>query len=628
VRVFVDRKEYCPGNTVNVTTELSNIGNVDIIGNLSTEIKNVRGVRKVFAGKLNIELPVSHSENVTDYCFYTIQVGDPGGNWTVLSNFTFDSNSSVNNISFLVKHPDLVVNLTEPKIELTVSPLGHNHSAFKVWIEDFCDDTTVTFDTSSGAPGDWVSFEPEEVLITQEEPMKEVLLNVSVPFTLEGDYHGKIFLQSIYDNVTLDLIVHVKGLAYQLNVTVPKSFKEVCLGDRVSAIVNVTKTRVGLIDANLTYQIRDANGSVLKEDKENITMNVSFETVASLISPDKEGTYYFVAIFQHNQTVLEANDTFKVVKCVPPERERKPSERLEAAPITPLYAMTLKLSTDVLSVVTGNKTSFLAYVSNIGSATLRNVKISIEGIPSSWISIFPPSSNIISGSTQQFLVVINVPLNAKTGVYTLKVQAVDEAKSNVEEITLIVAKNWKEAALLLLQELERLQREAERALSVKECMDVSTVETYHKDADFAFERGKKEYEEENYVEAISWFEYAIPLEKKVMNGIDVMIEVELTTTNQSSFIIPPFFEEEKYFQLASNYLEEKKYEEICEPIEKIRMFIIAGLTFWPGIFLIIILLIVVYLAYRRKKKLEEREKTLERLRERLLEEKAEYESVG
>ena len=58
------------------------------------------------------------------------------------------------------------------------------------------------------------------------------------------------------------------------------------------------------------------------------------------------------------------------------------------------------------------------------------------------------------------------------------------------------------------------------------------------------------------------------------------------------------------------------------------MFIIAGLTFWPGIFLVIILLTVVYLAYRRKKKLEEREKTLERLRERLLEEKAEYESVG
>ena len=95
--------------------------------------------------------------------------------------------------------------------------------------------------------------------------------------------------------------------------------------------------------------------------------------------------------------------------------------------------------------------------------------------------------------------------------------------------------------------------------------------------------------------------------------------MELETLKKSRFLIPPFYNAEEQFNLAENYLKEKNYEKICEPIKRIRKYIINGMIFYIGVLLIILVVLVVVIFFKRRKKEEEREKVIERIRERIRE---------
>ena len=93
--------------------------------------------------------------------------------------------------------------------------------------------------------------------------------------------------------------------------------------------------------------------------------------------------------------------------------------------------------------------------------------------------------------------------------------------------------------------------------------------------------------------------------------------MEIQTANTSRYIIPTVFKPGNQFDLALQYLEEKNYKEICEPITGIRRLIMMGLIFWPGIIiLIIVMVILAFIVYRKKRELT-RISTLERVRKRL-----------
>ncbi|MFQ6119993.1 MAG: hypothetical protein ACE5KE_08920, partial [Methanosarcinales archaeon] len=232
------------------------------------------------------------------------------------------------------------------------------------------------------------------------------------------------------------------------------------------------------------------------------------------------------------------------------------------------------------------------------------------------ISIFPSNANITPGTIEDYLVVITVPRDAEVGVYKLKVKATNEVESNTEVLTLVIGRNEKEIADLLLKELERMRAEANESLVIEECIDVTGIKTYYNEAELSLKNGIEEYENENYPVAINWFEHAIPMEKKVVHRVDIAVEVEIETSNTSKFVIPPFLEPEEQFQLASIYLNEKNYEKICDPIVKIRNLVLIGLIFWPAVIIIIIVLIIIFVIIYRRKRRYERAEILERLRER------------
>jgi len=93
--------------------------------------------------------------------------------------------------------------------------------------------------------------------------------------------------------------------------------------------------------------------------------------------------------------------------------------------------------------------------------------------------------------------------------------------------------------------------------------------------------------------------------------------MELVSSNSSKIIIPPFYEPEQQFIQAQAYLEEKNYEEICDPIEAIRKYIMIGLVFWPGIAIIVVILVIFLYIFYRFKRGRQKGRILKKVRKRL-----------
>jgi hypothetical protein len=421
------------------------------------------------------------------------------------------------------------------------------------------------------------------------------------------------------------LTVVVTIIDFYVKTKIPEDKKEICLGSDIYAGVNITKiSPPGEVDVNMTYQLLH-EGSVIAERKENLTLNDTFNStirvpIITVPSNTPTGNYTFLSHLQHEDVFYESADKFIVKSCEVPKPPTggggggggpsggKPPSKKE---------LVLNLSTNILSATTGSKASFVATVENKGDLDVKDVKISIDGILSNWIEITPLIATITSKNTQGYLVIISVPSDARTGVYELEVQAVDELKSNSENLTLVVGRNMKEIADLMIVEYQKFSNRATQSLLVKDCIDVTTVKTMHDDAKLAFENGFEEYQKENYAQAINWFEYAIPLEQKVVARVDIDVEMELIASNSSKIIIPPFYKPENQFIQAQTYLEEKEYDKICDPIEVIRKFIMVGLVFWSGIAILLALIVILLVVFYRFKRRREKTKILEDVRKRL-----------
>jgi len=620
---------YCAEDVINISNELENLYYLNITGNLSTSVLNTTDREVQRDDWINVTVP---AENITfRNTSYTIRGEDELGIFGVDSVFLYNGNYSVQNCSFWVYRDIGELYASMDTIVLTTSP-GNTTTydpPLRLRLYRACDNTVVQMNVSSGEPGNWASFNPEEIFLLSTGEENSTNITVTVPNNTDyGVYYGWIFANAygnvFHRNVSINLTVIVAPINFYLKTTVPPDKKEVCQGSDVYAEVNVTKLIPGQLDINMTYQIL-YNGTVLAETKETLTLNDVLNSTIRVpilgVPSDAELDYHtFLSILQHNETWLESSDTFKVKYCITPPPPLPPSPGPSPAPApspAPVKKLLLNLSTDLLSVIVGNRTSFVATVENIGNTGVKDVKISIEGVPSEWIETIPLIVTIPVKGTQGYLVVINVPKNAKTGIYKLKVKATDDVESNIEILTLIIGKDLKEIADLLLKEFEDAKLMAERSLLVEDCLDVTIIKTIHKDAQYAYEKALEEYDRENYAQAINWLEYAIPLERKVVSRVDISLEMELRASNTSKIIIPPFYEPEEQFTQAHIYFEGKDYEEICDPIEEIRKFIMVGLIFWPIIIIIIVLLMIIFIIFYRRKRKEKRVSIMKRVRERL-----------
>ena len=612
---------YCPGESVNVNNNLTNVGNSNATGNLLSWILDSNDNQVHSDTWSDIKISVGETKNyTTSYEIPDDPVVGPNP-YSAKGNFSYDGKFAYDFKTFEVsKGIGTFIADTNP-IYVTLSPGNSTYRDKQFSLQKACEDTIVFLNTTPGSPGDWVTFIPNNLLIGPGQS-NTTTLNITVPksFTITGTYNGTIFAYADDPYVghqlrTIDLTVTVSGLAFELNVTIPPEKKQVCQGEGVSAVIDIAKNQPGLLYINMSYQIRNLTGYVFDEDNETLQINETLHLIKTLTAPSILGYYTFFVTLQHNQSLVDNSDTFQVVECIPPPPP--PPSPTPPSPPPAIYGLTLRLSTDILTVIRGNRTSFIAFVNNTGTATANEIGLSIDGIPLNWIEIIPSQTSIPVGETKEFLVFINVPEDADVGIRRLKIKAKNKVESNVEVLTLVIGRDPKEIADLLLLELERFRALANESLLVEECIDISMIKSYYEDAELARENGLKEYDLGNFVQASNWFEYAIPVYIKVQRLVDITLEVEIERLRATKFIAPPTFDQEQEYRKAKSYLEEKNYRKICEPIGKMRMVTMSGLIFWPVLVILVIVLTIIAIILYRKKRRIERDVILERVKKRL-----------
>ena len=607
---------YCPSDLVNVSNNLTNLGNINITGNLFSRIldSNNNQVHSESWNNINISIDETKNYNTS----YKIPDDPVIGTYNAESNFSYNGELAYDSKTFEVRKGIGTFLVSPSSISVTIEPGNSTTRDITLLLQEACEDTIVFLNTTPNFIG-WVTFIPNNVLVTPFATNKTTV-NITVPeFTAPGMYGGTIFAYADdpylnYQLRTINLNITVSGLAFSVNVTIPPEKKQVCQEEGISGIIDISKNQPGLVYVNMSYQIRNLTGFVFDERNETVQINETLRTIQTFTAPSILGYYEFLATLQYNQLIVDGSDTFQVIECIPPPIPPRPTP---SPPPLPTYALTLRLSTDILSVIRGNRTSFIAYVNNTGTSLAQGVKMSINGIPLTWIEVMPMETSIPVGETREFLVFINVPEDAEVGIRRLEVKARNRVESNVELLTLVIGRDPKEIADLLFLEMERVRALANESLLVEECLDVSMIKSYYKDAEFARENGLKEYNLGNFVKASHWFEYAIPVYMKVQRLVDMTLEIEIERLRTTNFIAPPTFDQEGEYRRAKSYLEEKNYQRICEPISRMRTVMMTGLIFWPVFIVVLLVLVVIAVIIYRKKRRIEREIILGRVKERL-----------
>ncbi|MDI6826318.1 MAG: hypothetical protein QMD36_03970 [Candidatus Aenigmarchaeota archaeon] len=597
VTVSTDRNAYCPNETINMTTKLENIGYFNATGNLSSKVVDPWKNIKKEENWLNIDL----SANETKYYFmnYTVQDTDRIGDYKAKSDFMYDGHYNSSSVTIRIKNGEGILLTSPSSIAKTIYSGQSALQNLHMWLDYACVDTIAKINKSSGPPGDWVTFSKDELFLGANGYLNTTVLNISVPIeTEEGTYSGTVYIDTEKQHKEIPLIIHV-GI---FNITSSVEFfpgppGDICLGDTLLVNVTIVTNYPGVVETNVTYRLLDPSSKVVTEWNEILEVNRTLQKNVTFTLPldGPEGYYTFMVIVKYGSVIDQSSLTFKAISCVPiiPAVPGVPREVPAIPVVKPVYNLTLSLSTNILTVFLGNETSFFAHVKNIGTETVRSVRISVGRIPPDWVRVSPSYSDISPGETQTYVVVISVPKNASTRVYKLGVKAIDEVESNTETSTLIVGRDLKEVADLLLGELKKVRTEARESFLTEDCMNITLMKMLHEDAELAFENGMKEYESKNYEKAISWFEYAIAIEKKVISLVEINIRVEIETLGKSQIIFPMRHEFYKQLYLVMNYLDAKQYVIICEPILKMKSLIKAALVFWVLIALLIVLILII-----------------------------------
>jgi hypothetical protein len=612
--VSTNQNVYCLNETVNVTTKLENIGYFNVTGNLSSKIidqwKNIK--------KEENWLDINLSVNEIKYFFmnYTVQNTDEMGDYRSTSNFNYDSHSNSSSGGLRIKKGEGILLTSPSSIEKTIYPGQSTTQNLHMWLDYACEDTFARLSTSTGSPGNWVNFSKSELFLGSNGYLNTTVLSISVPVDTEiGTYFGTVYVTTGKQQKQIPLTVYVGTNNLTSNIEFfagPPG--DTCLGDTLTANLTITTNYHGTIPVTVTYRLLNPLSTVVNEWTETIEVDEILEKNVSFTIPSNgiEGYYTFTVTAKYGSAADQSSLIFKVNSCVTPTTiPSGPSGggggvEVPVAPVAkPVYNLTLSLSTNILTTLLGNETSFFAYVKNTGTENVKSVRISIDKIPLDWVRFSPSFSDISLGETQTYLVTVSIPKNASARTYKLRVKATDKVESNTETLTLIVGKELKEVVDMLLEELKSIRSRAKETMAIESCVNTTILKNLYEDAELAYENGMKEYENKNYEKAINWFEYAIALEEKVINSADIILRIEIESLSVSQGLLPTKLEFNKQLFLTKNNIDAKEYKIICMSITKMRDLIKTALVFWFLIILLIILILLVILLKKKKKKIEE-----------------------
>jgi hypothetical protein len=627
ISVSADSPAYCEPDNVTITTTLENRGNSGATGNLSVKTFDSYG-NEIY--KNVSQATIGAGESKLFYDGYVIDPSYNAGMYTVRSNFSYPGVYRYADTSFRVKKGIGTLSSSPIILERYMKPGDTYSTNLFVWLFYPCIGADVTFNTSLGSPGNWTTLSQNTVSIPSSGEAQQTTLTISVPSdAVTGTYTGTLYATALGQQRVLNMIIHVNSSAiFDLSVSIPTSRKEVCQGDNIYATVTATKFYpLGPSDINMSYWSTNSSGSRMDMKNETVAIDTTLQRTPNLFvsSFAEPGYYTFYAQLMYNEVRVTSSDLFLVKYC-PPTPPVQPSPSVgggvggPGVPITmETRKLLLTLSANMLVTVTGNTTGFDATVENLGT-TNETVELTVDGVPSSWVTKIPEKAIIDAGSSQKYTVLIS-PSGDSQGIYYLNVTAFDSTKSNTETIMLIVGKNWRSAADMVMDSMESFRTNSKSILSLS-CLDIADFIGMYQSAESIRQMGIDEYSSANYEKAIALFEYAISIYDKSVTQADALLNLKYKA--MTSFVFPIFKNEmDLNVNLIGGYVDQKNYKEFCISYERLSQLstyskIVAALSV-AGI--ICLVAVLAYFISRESKKRREvrKDETLERIRERLKE---------
>ena len=300
-------------------------------------------------------------------------------------------------------------------------------------------------------------------------------------------------------NVTKDGVTTGDITAFEIfqagpfDVSINALTPEVPAGERLEIEINITNTGpTDNFDVNVSYWVED--GSVYMK---NISVNVPAfskitveNTYFDIFYDQSEGIYTLSVrvVYSDDFPSAEASTTFKVLPpvtttTVPP---RPPQEEEPAAPPGPpappmpgVGKIEIVKYPQEIIVERGWVNYPSVVVNNTGGVALRDIILSISGIPSSWYTIEPSEVDFLPvGDSAIFTIKLEVPITAEAKEYYGVLKAESSQASDEKMFVLLVFES--RAELLdyeikkLKKEIQDFESEVERAKEMGK--DVSEVE--------------------------------------------------------------------------------------------------------------------------------------------------------
>ncbi|MGC8812630.1 MAG: hypothetical protein ACP5O8_03555, partial [Candidatus Aenigmatarchaeota archaeon] len=611
--LYTDKDSYCEPELVNITNLIENRGNLLVSGNLTTRIFNPSDQE---IKSQTWQTSVGGGERKYFMTNYSVKSSDEPGIYTVKSNFSYNNEFKYSEGSFRIKKGIGSLIVSPLEIEKTQKPGDNFNETVYAWLLYPCYGTLAQINKSSGLPGDWFNFSQDSVYLPSSGEAQNFTLSVGVPRDVNGTYVGYIYVKAENQTKTIKVTVHVNASGiFSLSLKVPDEKKEVCQNDEVYARVNITKIfPEEEVEVNLTYRIIDSENTVLKESRETLSVISSLVRLPSFNTSGLLGYYTFLSLLQYKEVQVSSSDIFLVKSCAPPTPPQYPPSAPAPAP-TPVPEIIKKLELSVsekrVVLISGNQTGFIATVKNLGNQK-ELVKILVEGIPSEWVRIIPENISLPPGEAYNFLVLIKAPKEVEDEVFNLTVLASNSVRSNDETIMLIVAKDWKSAADILLKELERIKKMADQ-IPYLDCINLGDALKIYENAEYLRKLALEDYENESYQKAASIIDYSISLYERAINLAEAFVrfEVEEISSYKLSFYASfPFFSQEinSNINLLREFFERKELENFCLVYNRTKQLISYSRIFTFLVFPLIftILIIVIFLITKTYKKKRER----------------------
>jgi len=614
ISLITDKTSYCEPEVADVTTTLENRGNLGTSGNLTTRIFDLSYSEIQSDVWQDTVLNAGETKNFTTN--YSVQSNDSAGLYTVESNFSYNNEFKYYEKQFRIKSGIGTLSASPSNIEKTMMPGDSTNETVYLWLLYPCYGTNVSLNKSSGLPGDWISFSSNSTYVFETAVGVDVMIEIPRNAS-RGNYSGYIYAQAEDQQLSITVTIHVNTSGvFDVDLSIPSAKKEVCQGEDIYSTVTITKTSPnGTVNVNMTYQITDFNGTIIDKYNETVSVETSIQRMPTLDIPSgaEPGYYTFTAILEYKESLVYASDIFSVKTCLPPPPP-PPSAGVGIVLPVVVSALSLNVSTHRLTTIVGNQTGFIAYVTNVGTEKIDLVRLEIEGIPSHWVTISPLKTDIHPNKTQNYIVIINVPESAEEGAYYLYVTAKDEVESNTELIILIVGKDWESATELLFLDLESI-REKAREVLLLQCLDISDIIKLFNSGEQVRDLGIIEYQKENYLRAIDFFEYTISIYGKVMSQADALMQIN---ADIKLFMIPPFTEDINYnIKMVKKCVEDRNYREFCEYfLTTQRYSSYSSILTISTILVIVIVVVFLLIRYKRRKEREVLER-FELIRKRL-----------